>query len=162
MTPATVKLLGVNDPWNEPPPPPPPPPRPKPPPPPEEVNDGILPVILVSVSVRLPVAAATSRSFPIEVTEDEVRVPRPRLVRLSTSIVVPGLGRPCDPNEPRNPKDRGVDEPAAGALVTVMSVPTPYSECSTSPWASLTPADSAVTVMTRPMPRARPTAIMTA
>ena len=51
--------------------------------------------------------------------------------------------------------------PGAGALggalpVTVMSVPTPYSDFSTSAWAFLTPAEAAVTVTTRPIPARDP------
>ena len=43
--------------------------------------------------------------------------------------------------------------------MTVMSVPTPYSECRTEPSAFLTPVDAAVTVITSPMPSARPIAM---
>ena len=46
-----------------------------------------------------------------------------------------------------------------GVWVTVMSVPTPYSECSTVAWAFLTPDDAAVTVITKPIPSARPRAM---
>jgi hypothetical protein len=42
--------------------------------------------------------------------------------------------------------------------VTVTSVPTPYSELSTSAWAFFTPAEAALTVTTRPIPTARPKA----
>ena len=52
--------------------------------------------------------------------------------------------------------------PAAGVLVTVTSVPTPYSACSTVPWAFLTPEAAAVTVITRPIPSAMPSAMNTA
>jgi len=51
---------------------------------------------------------------------------------------------------------------AAVAAVTVISVPTPNSAPSTLPWAALTPDDSAVTVTTRPMPKASPRAVTTA
>ena len=121
---------------------------------------GILPVTLVSVSVRPPAAAATPFSFDTVVTEDEPIVPRPPPRRVSMSMVVPAAGRVRVPVAPRNPNDPA--ELALGALVTVMSVPWPYSACSTLPWAFLTPDDTAVTTMTRPMPRARPTAIMIA
>lgn len=48
--------------------------------------------------------------------------------------------------------------PDAGrvAVVTVMSVPTPYSDPSTLPCALRTPEDSAVTVITRATPTASP------
>ena len=78
------------------------------------------------------------------------------------SILVPAAGRLAVPVRKPNPNDPGVNDPAAGVLVTVTSVPTPYSACSTVPWAFLTPADAAVTVMTRPTPRARPSAMNTA
>src|SRR3984957_14441205 len=60
-TPSTVNEVGVNDPRKLPPPPPPPPPKPPPPPLPLPLLliAGILPVILVSVRVRPPAAAAT-------------------------------------------------------------------------------------------------------
>ena len=48
------------------------------------------------------------------------------------------------------------------APVTVTSVPTPYSPCSTADWAFFTPADAATTVMTRPTPTASPSEIKTA
>ena len=55
-------------------------------------------------------------------------------------------------------------EPDTGAVavVTVMSVPTPNRAPRTLPCALRTPEDSAVTVITRAMPRASPTAITTA
>ncbi len=93
------------------------------------------------------------------VTDDADSVPCPMLVRLSMSIFVPDAGRVWFPTRPRNPKPVGPPEPAVGVWVTVMSVPTPYSECSTVAWASLTPEDAAVTVITRPIPRARPRAM---
>ena len=43
--------------------------------------------------------------------------------------------------------------------VTVMSVPTPYSPLRTPAWAFFTPAEAAVTVMTRPTPTASPSAM---
>ncbi len=122
---------------------------------------GILPVITASVRLSAPAAPATRRRFPMLVTDDAASVPRPALVRLSMSIFVPAAGRVRLPTRPRKPNPAGPPEPAAGVWVTVMSVPTPYSECSTVAWASLTPADAAVTVMTKPIPRARPRAIKT-
>src|SRR5579875_3213057 len=50
---------------------------------------------------------------------------------------------------------------ADGFWVTVTSVPTPYSELSTSAWAFFTPEEAADTVITRPTPSARPSAITT-
>jgi hypothetical protein len=47
---------------------------------------------------------------------------------------------------------------AAAALVTVMSVPSPYSDCRTLPWAFSMPEDTELTTMTRAMPRASPEA----
>jgi len=45
------------------------------------------------------------------------------------------------------------------APVTVTSVPTPYSPCSTADWAFFTPFEVAITVTTRPTPTARPSAM---
>ena len=55
-------------------------------------------------------------------------------------------------------KRPGPPAPRLAAWVTVMSVPTPYRDCSTWLWAALTPAEAALTVMTRPIPTARPSA----
>src|ERR1700722_11316497 len=100
-TPSTVKEVGVNDPRKLPPPPPPPP---KPPPPPLELIAGILPVILVSVRVRPPAAAATLLSLATEDRLADVSEPRPTLRNVSTSMLVPAAGRLLVPNAPRNPK----------------------------------------------------------
>ncbi len=77
-------------------------------------------------------------------------------------ILVPAAGRLVVPALNPKPNEPGVNDPAAGVLVTVTSVPTPYSAFSTEPWAFLTPEAAAVTVITRPMPRARPSAMNTA
>src|SRR6202011_4673230 len=79
--------------------------------------------------------------------------------RVLVSILVPAAGRVVVPVRNPNPNEPGVNDPAAGVLVTVASVPTPYSDFSTVPWAFLTPVAAAVTVMTRPMPKARPRAM---
>ncbi len=123
---------------------------------------GILPVIFVSVSVRPPAAAATPFSLDTVVTEEEPMVPRPAPRSVSMSMVVPAAGRVRVPVWPRNPNAPPPPLPAVGVLVTVMSVPVPYSACSTLAWAFLTPDDTEVTTMTRPIPRARPTATMIA
>ena len=146
-------------------PPPPPPPPPLPPlggpPPLSKLSAGTVPVTVRSVSVSPPAAAATFCSLATVLTEDELMaasVPPPVSVLLS--ILLPALGRVVDPIDCRNPNPNPLPfEPAVGALVTVMSVPTPYSECRTDDWAFLTPADAAVTVITRPIPKARPTAM---
>ena len=122
-TPSTVIEVGVNDPRKLPPPPPPPP---KPPPPPLELIAGIVMVTLVSVRVRPPAAAATLLSLATEVTLADVSVPSPALVRLSTLTLVPAAGPLAwYRTPPRNPKLPRVNEPAAGVLVTVMSVSCP-------------------------------------
>ena len=61
-----------------------------------------------------------------------------------------------------SPNRAGPPLPAPAAWVTVTSVATPYSECSTVSCAARTPADIAETVTTRPMPSARPRATTTA
>ena len=48
------------------------------------------------------------------------------------SQVEQGVSPPAA-SAPANPNDPGVDDPAAGVLVTVASVPTPYSDFSTVP-----------------------------
>ena len=77
-------------------------------------------------------------------------------------ILVPAAGRLVVPVRNPKPNEPGVTDPAVGVLVTVASVPTPYSAFSTVPWAFLTPDAAAVTVITRPMPSARPSAMNTA
>ena len=46
-----------------------------------------------------------------------------------------------------------------GLVVTVTSVPMPYSALSTLACAAFTPDDAPITVMTRPIPMARPMAM---
>src|SRR6202012_4569280 len=158
-TPLTVNEVGVNEPEKPPPPPVPPPAPPKPPgpgpePEPELLMAGILPVILVSVSVRPPAAAATPLSFDTVVTEVEAIEPRPGPRSVSTSMVVPAAGRVRVPVWPRKPNEPAPPEPAVGVLVTVMSVPSPYSERSTLACGFFTPDDTDVTTTHRPVPRA--------
>ena len=132
-----------------------------PPPPLLRLSAGTVPLIVRSLSVRPPAAAATLSIFAMLVTLDELidaSVPPADSVLLS--ILLPAFGRLVDPIDCRKPNPNPLPaEPAAGVLVTVMSVPTPYSECRTDAWAFLTPADAAVTVITRPIPSARPIAM---
>ncbi len=63
--------------------------------------------------------------LPMESTDDVSSVPSenpPRRVLLL--MVVPAAGLPPEPVLPRNPRPKP-PEPAVGAWVTVMSVPTP-------------------------------------
>ena len=110
---------------------------------------GTLNVVFTLAAVSAPPAAATPVSFEIVVTSALLSVPRLRVaVSWSSVTVAPGLNvkfRPPSANDPR-----------VGAVVTVAAVPTPYRFCSTVACAFLTPDDAAVTVITRPMPRARP------
>src|ERR1700722_11049691 len=117
--------------------------------------------ILLSFSVSAPVAAATFLSLLIDVTEAVPIGPYWALLNRFTLILVPDFGLapvPPAPGKP-NPVRPGVPEPKVGAWVTVMSVPTPYSECSTADCAFFAPADAAVTMITSPTPSARPSAI---
>lgn len=58
---------------------------------------------------------------------------------------------------------RSVPEPgAAAALVTVMSVPRPYSDSRTLSWALLMPEETELTMMTSAMPRPSPEATTSA
>ncbi len=124
---------------------------------------GMVPVRVRSVRVSPPAAAATSCRPATCVTDDEpieASVAEPPSVL--SLILVPAAGRFVVPVRNPKPNEPGVNEPAAGVLVTVTSVPTPYSAFSTVPWAFLTPAAAAVTVITRPTPNARPSAMNTA
>ena len=166
-TPATPKLLVLKLArkfWPPPEPPPPDPsPEPPPKPPPLTLMAGTVPLIVRLFRVSPPAAAATSCSPATVATEDELIEAS---VGLAESVVllilVPATGRVLVPARKPKPNDPGLNDPAFGVLVTVTSVPTPYSACSTVPWAFLTPADAAVTVITRPTPRARPSAMKTA
>ena len=121
---------------------------------------GILPETVRSVADSAPAAAATSFVAAIRVTDDDVMAPSESATRTLRLNFVPALRRDADdPPFPWTRKPNGPPLPRDGALVTVMSVPTPYSECSTVPWAFFSPDDAAVTVMTSPMPTARPSAM---
>ncbi len=129
-------------------------------------GDGIVPVTVRSVRASAPAAPETSGSAEMRLTEDEPSVPRPLAEEISRfrSKCVPAAGVllkllviSCRIWNPA-----GAPLPLAAALVTVMSVPTPYRACSTVPWASWMPDDAAVTVMTRPTPTARPRLMRTA
>src|SRR5260221_8109613 len=117
----------------------------------------------LSVSVSPPAAAATPCSFATAATCDALIAwyCEPRL-----STVWPAalwhfpLLHICAPPGPTwkvcAPLGGVPDLGGPGAApVTVTSVPTPYSELSTSAWAFFTPAEAAVTVTTRPIPSAR-------
>ena len=121
-TPCTPNELTLNDPRK--PPPPPPPPPPKPPPPPAE-KDGIFPDTVESVSVRPPATPATFGILAIDVTAEASSGARAKERRVLVWIVVPGAGRVRVPADPLNPNPNPPAEPAAGAWVTVTSVPTP-------------------------------------
>src|SRR5215469_8295328 len=124
-------------------------------------------VIWLSVSVSPPAAAATSCSFATAASSDALM---PSYCEPRLSIVSPAalwhfpLLHVCAPPGPSwNVWAFLGGEPAFGgpglAPVTVTSVPTPYSELSTSAWAFFTPAEAAFTVTTRPTPSARPSAM---
>ena len=121
---------------------------------------GIVPEIDRSVADSAPAAAVTFWVRAIWVTDEDFIVPSAPVTSTSRLNFWPALG--LDPGGGARPLTRnpnGPPEPRDGAVVTVMSVPTPYSECSTVLCAFFTPADAAVTVMTRPIPTARPSAM---
>ena len=124
---------------------------------------GTVPLSVRLSRVRPPAAAATLSRWATVETEDELIEAS---VALDDSvfvlILVPAAGRFLVPARKPKPNDPGLNEPAVGVFVTVRLVPTPYSACSTVPWAFLTPDEAAVTVITRPTPRARPSAMNTA
>src|ERR1700761_1237360 len=145
-TPVTVKLLvlklDVPPPVNPPPPPPPPPAPPPPPPPPAPpvvppvLKAGTVPFTVRSVSVSPPAAAATLSILEIAVTSEALIEERVRSeVSVLSLILLPAAGRlavplSCRKQKPTPPPPAA---PAVGVFVTVMSVPTPYRECSTVP-----------------------------
>jgi len=124
-------------------------------------------VICRSVSDSPPVAAVTPRSLAIPVTVASLSAPPPSPVSVSM-VCAPFVHLPLlQTSAPLGPIVTRVpaEEPGlngGGALVTVMSVPTPYNPLSTPAWAFCTPLDAAVTVTTRPTPTARPSAMNTA
>jgi hypothetical protein len=127
----------------------------EPDPPPPKVK---VPVMWTELRLRVPVAPATPFSFAMEETRESsivvspgAELSRSRLkALLAFGVELPEGGPP--------PKWKPPELWGVAALVTVMSVPTPYKEWSTSAWAALTPAAAAVTVTTRPTPRAKPIA----
>ena len=126
---------------------------------------GTVPVIVTSESASPPTAAVTPGCRATVASEAAPRVPYWELTRSLILIFVPAAVAPLRSDWIccRNPNE--VDPPAvsfAGGWVTVTSVPTPYSACSTEAWEFFTPLEAAVTVITRPMPRARPSEMNTA
>ena len=142
-TPATLKLLVVKlarklwpplpePPFPEPPLPEPPPPPPKPPP--LTLTAGTVPLIVRLSRVSPPAAAATPCRPATVSTDDELIAASVGLAESVLSLIlVPAAGRDLVPARKPKPKDPGVNDPAFGVLVTVTSVPTPYSACSTVP-----------------------------
>ena len=135
-TPATPKLLVVKlarKLW----PPPPELPLPEPPlaePPPLTLTAGTVPLIVRSFRVSPPAAADTSCRPATVATEDEVIEASVGLAASVLSLIlVPAAGRDLVPARKPKPNDPGLNDPAFGVLVTVTSVPTPYSACSTVP-----------------------------
>src|SRR5690242_10149849 len=133
-TPLTVKLLVLKvdlpPPVNPPPPPPPPPPNPPPPLlPPLVLKAGTVPVTVRSVRVSPPAAAATLGSLEtvataVELIDESVK----SVVSVFWLILEPAAGRLFVPTFCRKLKPKPPLPPlplAAGALVTVISVPTP-------------------------------------
>ena len=151
-TPVTLKVLVVMDDL-----PPEPPSTVSQPPGVADPAAGKVPDSFRSVRLSALAAADTSFSPAICVTDEDFSVPSPALCRTLRLIFVPAVG--LLPEPPPKPNLVGPPEPAVGCWVTVTSVPTPYRACRTVPWLAETPAEAAVTVMTRPMPMARPRAM---
>src|SRR5260370_29804169 len=128
-----ARKLGPAEPPPEPEPPPAPPP-PKPPPPPEVLMAGTVPLRVRSVRVRPPAAAATSCRLATVLTEDApIEASVAPAASVLVLILVPAAGRELVPVRKPKPNDPGVNDPAVGVLVTVTSVPTPYSAGRTVP-----------------------------
>jgi hypothetical protein len=76
---------------------------------------------------------------------------------LATERLVPFSVPAPAPNAKAGPPPA---EPVAAGWVIVMSVPTPYTDCSALACADLTPEETDVTTMTRAIARAIPIAMM--
>jgi hypothetical protein len=127
-------------------------------------SGGTVPLTVTSVRASPPAADDTPSSRVAWASEPALMVPYWLLTSWLMLILVPAAICPaltflisC-----RNPNAVPPPEPLAGGWVTVMSVPTPYSVCSTVACEAVTPAEAAVTVITRPTPSARPSAMRTA
>ncbi len=153
--------------WPEPPPWPPPgppccePEDPEEPADPEEVEDFAVPRVnepstLVTFRLSAPTALDTPFCAATSVTSEDFRDCPPCVITRSELWVVLLSALASKSNFGR-PEELPV---AAGrAFVTVMSVPSPYSDFRTLPWACCMPADTELTVMTSAIPSARPMAI---
>ena len=114
---------------------------------------------VLSSSVRTPVAAATPSVAATVATFAvvSVLVPRATARRDWDRSVLPLLDEPWSPksNDGRPPfVDEGVS-----VFVTVMSVPTPYTDCRTLDCAACTPPAIEDTITTRAMASAMPIAM---
>ena len=90
---------------------------------------GILPEIDRSVADSAPAAAVTFCACPIWVTAEDFSVPSAPVTSTSRLNFWPALGLAPEVGAvPRTRNPNGPPEPWDGAVVTVMSVPTPYSE----------------------------------
>ena len=128
------------------------------------MSAGTVPVTVMSVSASAPVAAVTCCCRDTAASWLAVSVPYCVFSSSLSLIFVPAAIWPlrtclicC-----LKPNVRPEPDPCFGGWVTVRSVPTPYSECSTAACAFCTPVAAEVTVMTSPIPSARPSAMKTA
>jgi hypothetical protein len=118
-TPETLKEFVLNAPFAEPPAESPAPAEPLLP-----LLSEIVPDSFTSLSVSEPTAPETSLRSDTVVTADDFSVPVPAAARTSRLTLVP-----CWPDRPPWKLKRcPLPDPAAGACVTVTSVPTPYSD----------------------------------
>ncbi len=114
-------------------------------------------------SVRTPVAAATPSVPATVATFAAVRVLVPRdTARRDWARSVEPLLLPDEPWSPKSNDGRPVLlDVGVSVFVTVMSVPTPYTDARTLDWADCTPLAIDETMTTSAMANAIPTAMMT-
>jgi hypothetical protein len=106
-----------------------------------------VPLTLMSKPLKPPATDLTPSRWAILPSAVSLIVPCPSMGTTLSVFVFADLSAP---EVPLSLNICGPPLPALGAWVTVRSVPTPYSECSTADCAVRTPAEAAVTVITRP------------
>ncbi len=117
------------------------------------------PLTLTTWRLSPPTASETPFCVPTLVTVEVARVWKPwTMTRSLLCSASESLSRASNWKRGRSL----VLVAAAAALVTVMSVPSPYSDWRTLPWAFSMPDDTELTTMTRAMPRASPEATTSA
>src|SRR6185312_12455837 len=98
--------------------------------PPLTLTAGTVPLIVRLSRVSPPAAAATPCRPATVATDDELIAASVGLAASVLSLIlVPAAGRDLVPARKPKPNEPGLNDPGFGVLVTVTSVPTPYSAC---------------------------------